>query len=231
VKLLDAFRPEGRNRDGRSGMCRICRNGLHRTQDAANKDKRRESKRLWQEAKRGGDISVRKQRTLPFRNFPPCGASKRVPRALHSIRAWVSERVEAGAWQNKAASRLARCLSQMCYDDALVCDEWRLELLYLERGLPHFRLYWNGLVFGVADIFSLEPDLSDSRHAPIVCQKLAAYLVALGWRADHIQMLEGDSITEINANVHHQYRLFKAVVETPKARARAYDLLRESVVV
>lgn len=154
---------------------------------------------------------------------------KYVPSSMHSHRAQITAQVESGLWQDERASRLGRLLSQICYDDALVCGEWRLELLYLERGLPHFRLYWNGLVFGVARIFAQTPDLGRSRHTPVVCMKLAAYLVALGWQAENIQMLEGGALTDLSAPVQHQYSLFNTVLDTPAPRVRVYDLLRDSI--
>lgn len=109
--------------------------------------------------------------------------------------ACLCEDVEKIAPHDERVARLIPLLRWMRYDDVLVCGDWRLELLYLERGFPHFRLYFQSRVLGVADVFSDSPDLSNSRQLPVVQHTLATHLVACGWRAEAVQKREGEAIT------------------------------------
>jgi hypothetical protein len=68
-------------------------------------------------------------------------------------------------------------LETMNYDDALVRRErrgWRVEYLYLDAGLPHYRIYKGAQLFGLVDI------RHPNQLMPIQL-KLAFYLAALGF--------------------------------------------------
>lgn len=78
-----------------------------------------------------------------------------------------------------AALVLAR-LEGMNYDDALIRHErrgWRIEYLYLDAGLPHYRIYKGEQLFGLVDI------RHPNQLMPIQL-KLAFYLAALGFAPD-----------------------------------------------
>lgn len=229
VKPLDAFPPYKAGKCGRAAECRVC----SAVRQRAWKD-RRNPKPAEVTSKPVKPLSqesiMLKQRRLPFRNFPPASPSKRVSRLMYPVRAWITDRVEAGAWQGRRAADLTRVLRRMCFDDALVCDDWCLELLYLETGSPHFRLYFQGLVFGVADIFAEGSDIGSSRHAPVVRCKLAAYLVALGWTIDRVEMREGGAAADIDEDTNHQYRLFKVAFNNQE-RGRVYSAYPDQIAI
>jgi hypothetical protein len=122
-------------------------------------------------------------------------------------------------------SRLVWWLRRMGYDDALVWDKWRVELLYLETGQPHFRLYWKGHVFGVVGIATSHADLGQSRNLEVGRCMLAAYLVGWGWEVQDTRLIRDGAMTPYTANVDHQYRLFD--IKTGRKSEAGYDLLRD----
>lgn len=140
-------------------------------------------------------------------------------------REWATEAVQSGLyWTDTRTEGLMRRLRAMHYDDALVCGLWRLELLYIGRGTPHFRLYWRGVVFGVVDIQAHLADIGSSRKMPVVRRMMAAFLVLCGWRETCITERPGKARTPLSANTDHQYRLFKTIL--PRKREDSYDVLR-----
>lgn len=141
-------------------------------------------------------------------------------------RAWATEAIERGDFRHDPRTEvLIPYLQRMMYDDALVCRDWRLELLYIGTGLPHFRLYWQGHCFGVAGIYASHADLGTSRNIALVRRMLAAFLVLCGWTEEEIEIRPGKARTRLTANTDHQYRLFKArAIRKPAPR---YDVFRE----
>lgn len=122
-------------------------------------------------------------------------------------------------------ARLVWWLRRMGYDDALVWSEWRVELLYLDTGQPHFRVYWRGAVFGIVGIATSHADLGASRTLDTARRLLAAYLVGWGWQATELRLIRYGAMTPDDANVDHQYRLFE--IKTSRKRAAQYDMLRD----
>lgn len=141
-------------------------------------------------------------------------------------RAWATEAIEGGLFRDDPRTLiLEKRLRQMCYDDCLLCGQWRLELLYIGTGLPHWRLYWKGVCFGVAGIHTLHADLSASRNISLVRRMMAAFLVLCGWDEECIEEKRGKARTRLTANTDHQYRLFKArAIRKPSL---SYDVLRD----
>jgi hypothetical protein len=94
---------------------------------------------------------------------------------MERIREETTGLVETGYLANDPrTTRLVWWLRRMGYDDALVWDEWRVELLYLDTGQPHFRVYWRGFVFGVVGIATSHADLGClSRWVGVVAGRYA----------------------------------------------------------
>jgi hypothetical protein len=147
-------------------------------------------------------------------------------RWTRAVRVYATRMIEYGYLSDDPRiGPLVEMLHRMCYDDALVCGVWRLELLYLGSGLPHFRLYWRGRVFGVVGIYTSHADLMASRNIDCARQMLAAYLVFYGWDAKAVRLQRFGARTDIAANVDHQYRLFRC--RTIRKAAPRYDVLRD----
>lgn len=121
--------------------------------------------------------------------------------------------------------RLVWWLRRMGYDDALVWREWRVELLYINTGQPHFRVYWKGYTFGIVGIATSHADLGTSRTLDVLRRLLAAYLIGWGWVLDEMRLIRDGAMTPYKANVDHQYRLFQ--IETERKSEAQYDLFRE----
>ena len=139
-------------------------------------------------------------------------------------RDWATDVIESGRyWDDHRTHALIPLLQRMQYDDALVCGQWRLEWLYINSGYPHFRLYWKGRVYGVADIHADKADVYSSRKMPFVRHMMAAFLVLCGWHQGCIERRPGQARTRYTANMDHQYRLFK--IRLKKKRRRSHDLL------
>jgi hypothetical protein len=143
-----------------------------------------------------------------------------------AVRAYATRLIEYGYLSEDARTYgLERRLRQMGYDDALHCGPWRVELLYIGSGQPHFRVYWRGRVFGVAGIYTSHADLAASRNMDTVRRMLAAYLVFWQWRPECVTLIRQGARTCLEANTDHQYRLFHA--PTRQARTTRYDALRD----
>lgn len=120
-------------------------------------------------------------------------------------RACVTRFVESG-WLSIGASILP-VVQRMKLDDVLYFNDmtWRLERVWLNKGYPHFRLYWmpkKHYVFGIADMRS-------DTQLPTVQQHVAAYIAAFGAAASDLKLVEGVAWTPLNADTSRQYRLFK----------------------
>jgi hypothetical protein len=147
-------------------------------------------------------------------------------RWTRAVRTYATRLIEYGYLSDDPrVEPLVELLHRMRYDDALICGQWRLELLYLASGLPHFRLYWRGRVFGVVGVYTSHADLTASRNIARVRQMLAAYLVFWNWEARAVTLERMGARTDISANVDHQYRLFRA--RTIRKAAPSYDVLRD----
>lgn len=160
---------------------------------------------------------------LPLR-LPP-RKKKSLPTRVSLARNTLTVMVEAGLWQGNRAARLLNTIQRMKYDDCLYCRDnhyWRLEFCYLKSGYPHYRLYYRGQVFGIADIridTRHGAYLGDSRQLPYVQQYLAVYLVALGFTAENTVLVEGDARTSLNADTTREARLFRVCMERIQASA------------
>lgn len=84
---------------------------------------------------------------------------------------------------------------QMSFDDLLVFRNWHaVEYLYLEKGLPHYRVFRGDELIGVARI----------RHpaqTAVVQSKLVQFLAARGCNPRTAILLEGTALTPLNAKV------------------------------
>lgn len=172
------------------------------------------------------------QRPLPMKIVPtPLDAGVRdLSWRRMMLRAFATCAIEAGYLQDDARTlALIPHLRGMLYDDVLLCGVWRLELLYLGSvGMPHFRLYWRGKCFGVADIYAEHADIGSSRKTPLVRHHLAAFLVFYGWTEDCVVCRPGTAMTSLEADVSRQYRLFNVTMK--KKRAINYDLFKERAI-
>lgn len=161
----------------------------------------------------------------------PKRASERLPRLARLARAWASQMVECGMWNDERAARILPTIQSMRLDDALYWRDWRLELVWLNKGYPHYRLYWlkrRHYVFGQADIrldnsegielngkgeievkIRYGADIQRSPQLRVVQRRLAAYCVACGAAPDDMVLVKGDARTKLCADTSRVYRLFK----------------------
>lgn len=94
---------------------------------------------------------------------------------------------------DRTAVQVERLVSQLCYDDALVFRRyWRLEYLYLERGLPHYRFYLKGALVGVVDVRA--PTMLS-----ITQRRLGMYLAGCGCTKANSTILIGGAHTPMDA--------------------------------
>lgn len=143
-----------------------------------------------------------------------------------AARAYATRMIEGGYLsQDVRTVRMERRLRRMRYDDALVFASWRLELLYIGSGLPHFRLYDGARVFGVARIYTSHADLGRSGNLEEMRRLLAAYLVFWRWTAERAQYVPHGAQTPLCATTDHEYALVTAKAE--RHRAVLYDALRD----
>jgi hypothetical protein len=155
------------------------------------------------------------------------GASSHGPdKETRRIREAAAKAVQNGYLANDPRTRrMVWLLRRMCYDDALVCGEWRVELLYLNKGQPHFRLYYRGYTFGIVSIATSHADLGAARTLEAQRHLLAAYLVGWGLQSHAVALVEFGALTRYNANSDHQYRLFD--VGAKRRVEHVYDIFRE----
>jgi hypothetical protein len=138
-------------------------------------------------------------------------------------RACVTRFVESG-WLSIGASILP-AIQRLRLDDTLYFGggTWRVELVCLASGYPHYRLYWmpkRHYLFGLADIrldnaeksvrkVLYASDIGRSPHLRTVQQHLAAYIAAFGAAPDDVVLVKGDARTKLCADTSRVYRLFK----------------------
>ncbi|NJM55322.1 MAG: hypothetical protein HC841_04875 [Verrucomicrobiae bacterium] len=113
---------------------------------------------------------------------------------------------------DSAARRVERLLGRMCFDDVLAWGPYRLEYLYLERGLPHYRLYQRGALIGVVDV--RPPNMLGALH-----RQMAIYFAAYGCGAD-ARLLTAKARTPMNAPKRDLPRL-PALTSRPMPKRRA----------
>jgi len=179
-------------------------------------------------------MSVPVQLPLPFK-LPPMPERKErlLPAPARLARAWVTERVMCGGWVDARSEALLPVIQQMGYDDVLLCGDWRLEFLWLEAGYPHYRLYWYfdkcRYSFGIADVRmrGKTADLSRARQLAYCQRYLAAYCVALGFRAHSVKFKKAAAVTKLDADTSRQERLFTVRLKVENARAKAREMQEE----
>lgn len=111
-------------------------------------------------------------------NAPWLPAGPRWPRSMARFAARRTELADFS--QTSAARRLYRLIrDELDYDMALMSNGYRLEWLYLDYGLPHYRLIRcrTGRVVGIVNIYH-------SALLPRVQRQLAGYLVSIGFKPD-----------------------------------------------
>ncbi|MBK8035313.1 MAG: hypothetical protein IPK17_38575 [Chloroflexi bacterium] len=91
--------------------------------------------------------------------------------------------------------RLYWLIRQLCYDDMLIFqNEHSMEYLYLERGLPQYRIFHADTLIDVVHI----------RHPSrlrIIQPELARYIARLGCDPQFGVVLEGGALTPLDAKV------------------------------
>lgn len=91
--------------------------------------------------------------------------------------------------------RLHWLIRRMCYDDTLIFRNWHVvEYLYLERGLPQYRVFRGDELIGVARI----------RHPArlkFVQSALVDFLVQRGCNPRSAVLIEGLALTPLDAKV------------------------------
>lgn len=91
--------------------------------------------------------------------------------------------------------RLHWLIRRMCYDDSLIFRNWHVvEYLYLEKGLPQYRVFRGDELIGVARV----------RHPArlaLVQVALVQFLAARGCNPRTAIFLEGTALTPLNAKV------------------------------
>jgi hypothetical protein len=138
------------------------------------------------------------QKSLRFRNFPPSQRrDKPLPLWIIAAREWLAERFHNGTGSIAEMIALMPHLQKMRVDDCLLNGQWRLELVWLGRGAPQFRLYWRTHLFGVAYINNVKwgEGLIGSLPFERVQQEMARYLVRCGWTAAGTALVVGKART------------------------------------
>jgi hypothetical protein len=163
------------------------------------------------------------QYTLPRLPPVPKADASALPVHMALKRACVTRFVESG-WLSIGTSILP-AIQRLRLDDTLYFNRgtWRIELVCLASGYPHYRLYWmpkRHYLFGLADIRldnaekSIEKvryasDIGRSPHLKLVQRHLAAYVAAFGAVESDLVLVKGDARTPLNADTSRVKRLFK----------------------
>lgn len=160
----------------------------------------------------------------------PKQAADALPVHMALRRACATRFVEAG-WLSISA-RVLPLVADMRLDDVLYFGGvWRVELVWLNSGYPHYRLYWmpkRHHVFGIADIHldsaegvkvksdgSIEvkvlygAEIGRAPRLKAVQSHLAAYLAVFGATPENTKLVRGVAWTPLNADTSRQYRLFR----------------------
>ena len=91
----------------------------------------------------------------------------------------------------RAANRLYRIIrDQLCLDQGLYANGYRLEWVQLAYGCPHYRLYRGKFLVGIVDVRS-------ARKLDDLQRDLAAYLMAFGFHPDTVRVTR--AYTPLNA--------------------------------
>lgn len=168
-------------------------------------------------ARKRRPLSVWVQRKLTFRNDPPLRRSKKgiskdptPPLWMHAAREWTVSCFQRGEGRTAEALALLFLIRLMRADCVLYCKNWRLELVWLGEGYPHYRLYWKRYLYGVEDIpVNWGKELLSSPKLRPTQNDLAAYLVICGFRAETTTFVAWDARTPINASKDDLPRLFE----------------------
>lgn len=108
-----------------------------------------------------------------------------------------------------ARDRMLWLIRRMCYDDAVLCGQYRVEYLHLDAGLPHYRLYCVETLVGVARI----------RHPSrlrVLQMALARYLICIGFDPYTAALRRGFATTPPNAKTTRLPVLPVAVKAAPR---------------
>jgi len=117
--------------------------------------------------------------------------SRRLRRLVHRCE-WL-----VGTPSDSAILAVERKLRFLHFDQALTCDDWRVEWLRLEHGRPQYRLYRRFQLVGVAAVGLDSRGFMTSASCAPVRRHLAVYLVGLGLRAPDFRQV--GAITPLNA--------------------------------
>lgn len=170
-------------------------------------------------------------RQKSLKNVPPARRTRKpFPPGLHAARVYLSERYHAGDGRGAEAKRLAAVLAQMTQDSVIFNGDWRLELVWLAEGYPHYRLYWQSYCVGGVDIpvdWHDGKTIADCPLLPRLQADLAAYLIGCGFQADlaartHIL---GGAQTPHTARKRGLYDLLTPLPQGQDRAALAYDVL------
>lgn len=100
-------------------------------------------------------------------------------------------------------ARLTTLIKGLYMDDALVCGDWRLELVRLDEGFPFYALYYQGRLLGGADIKMNDAEdyqVHRWKGLPALQHKLALLLRMAGWDATETERHEGAAITDLDGS-------------------------------
>jgi hypothetical protein len=164
------------------------------------------------------------QYSLPRLPAIPQADASALPPVMALKRACVTRFVESG-WLSIGTS-IVPAIQRLRLDDTLYFNGglWRVELVCLASGYPHYRVYWmpkRHYLFGLADIrldnaeksfekVRYASDIGRSPQLKLVQRHLAAYVAAFGAAPDDLVLVKGDARTPLNADTSRVYRLFKA---------------------
>jgi hypothetical protein len=151
------------------------------------------------------------QQPLRFKNFPPQPRRNHRPLPLWLLWAQdqLSQQFQQGAWRDERAEALLPLVKALPCDGAVYSRDWRLELVWLKRGYPHYRLYFRSYVFGKVDLPAVwGKNIKAARDLDRLQRDLAAYLVGCGFTAHNSHPVDGDARTRPNATKRSIHRLF-----------------------
>lgn len=149
-------------------------------------------------------------RWLKRLNVPPRNRrSPHVPHGWEGVRQWIQRAYETGQGECVAGIYFLYLLPQMRPDSVLYSRDWRLELVFLKKGRPHYRLYWRRVLVGVVDI-PVEDEMAIASYPKLrtLHSKLAAYLICCGFTRHNTTLVEGLASTPPQTRKKGAKRLF-----------------------
>lgn len=166
-------------------------------------------------ARRGNQIGQGplKQQRLKFRNFPPPPKrrAKPLPVCVPLVRQWITERFRRREGWTSQALALLFLVRAMRPDDVLYCDALRLELVWLGRGYPHYRLYWRKHLYGVVDVtVDWDQPLTAAQSLPRIQENVAVCLSICGFTPSTTTFVKGDARTPVGGRKRELHKLFKS---------------------